>query len=132
MAMQSVSCSGASDECRVRVPAALNQFMKLLGNRLLVTWIPTKKVGRIHMPSSEMDYHNTDSVKLFKVLAAGPGHYTKKGVFVPNEVHPGDNVIVDSRISGRPEECGHNRWIIKNPNVGVIAVVPLQKAETHA
>ena len=84
------------------------------------------KVGSIYMPESERDYHNTDSVKMFKVIAAGPGHYTRKGVFVPNEINPGDNVIVDSRISGRPEEAGENQFIIKNPAVGVIAVVPLQ------
>jgi co-chaperonin GroES (HSP10) len=100
--------------------------MKMTANRLLVRWIPTMKVGSIYMPESERDYHNTDSVKMFKVIAAGPGHYTRKGVFVPNEINPGDNVIVDSRISGRPEEAGENQFIIKNPAVGVIAVVPLQ------
>ena len=98
----------------------------MLSNRLFVTWLPTMKVGMLHMPESERDYYNTDSVKMFKVLAAGPGHYTKKGVFVPNEIKPGDNIIVDSRISGRPEECGPNRFIIKNPSVGVIAVCPVQ------
>jgi len=102
--------------------------MKMLYDRLLVMWLPTMKVGMIHMPASEADYHNTDSVKMFKVLAAGPGRYTRKGAFVPNEIKPGDNVIVDSRIAGRPQECGKNRWIIKNPEVGVIAVIPLQRS----
>ena len=100
--------------------------MKLTSNRLLVRWLPTMKVGSIHMPESERDYHNTDSVKMFKVIAAGPGRYTRKGAFVPNEINPGDNVIVDARISGRPEEMGDGTFIIKNPEDGVIAVVPRQ------
>ena len=78
------------------------------------------------MPASEADYANTDSVKMFRVLAAGPGRVTRKGVLIPNEIKPGDNVIVDARTGGRPQELGEGRFIIANPDDAVIAVCPLQ------
>lgn len=31
-----------------------------------------------------------------RVLASGPGYYTKLGALVPNEVKPGDRVMVDA------------------------------------
>jgi co-chaperonin GroES (HSP10) len=104
--------------------------MKMTRNRLLVAWLPTTKVGAIHMPKSHMDYWNSDSVKMYAVLAAGPGRVTRKGVFVANEVQAGDNVIVDGRTS-RPEPLGRlddNRFIINNPEEIVIAVCPRQAA----
>ena len=84
------------------------------------------------MPQSELDYANTDSVKMFRVLAAGPGRYTRKGAFVPNEISPGDNVIVDARVGGRPQEFGKNTYLITNPDTAVIAVVPKQAASTDS
>ena len=100
--------------------------MKVLGNRLIVKWLPTMMVRGLHMPASEADYANTDSVKMFRVLAAGPGRVTRKGVLIPNEIKPGDNVIVDARTGGRPQELGEGRFIIANPDDAVIAVCPLQ------
>ncbi len=100
--------------------------MKPLSNSLVVTWIPTVKVGRIHMPEVAIDYANTDSVKMFKVVASGPGRTTRKGVFIVNEIQPGDNVLVDSRVTGRPQELGDGKYFIKNPEQAVIAVCPRQ------
>jgi co-chaperonin GroES (HSP10) len=80
------------------------------------------------MPESERDYHNSDSVKMFRVIAAGPGRVTRKGVLIPNEIKAGDNVIVDARTGGRPQELGEGRFIISNPDDAVIAVCPLQVA----
>lgn len=100
--------------------------MKPVSNHLIVEWIPTLKVGAIHMPEMAIDYNNTDSVKMFKVVASGPGRTTRKGVFIPSEINPGDNVIIDSRTSGRPQEMGGNRFFIKNPDQAVIAVCPRQ------
>ena len=79
------------------------------------------------MPEVALDYHNTDSVKMFKVKAAGPGRTTRKGVFIPNEINVGDNVIIDSRVSGRPQDIGDGRFFIKNPDQAVIAVCPREK-----
>ena len=86
------------------------------------------------MPQSELDYFNGTDIKMFKVLAAGPGRLTKKGAFVPNEVQPGDNVIVDGRMA-RPEPVGEGKFIIREPDKIVLARVPLQQvipAETPA
>lgn len=102
--------------------------MKPVSNHLIVEWIPTLKVGAIHMPEMVNDYHNSDSVKMFKVVASGPGRTTRKGVFIPSEINPGDNVIIDSRTSGRPQEMGGNRFFIKNPDQAVIAICPRQAA----
>lgn len=102
--------------------------MKPTSNRLLVEWLPVEKVGSIHLPYA--DYHNSDSVKMFKVVAAGPGRISRKGVLIPNEVQPGDNVILDARVSGRPEEIGNGRFLVKNPDEAVIAVVPKQSGAT--
>ena len=100
--------------------------MRPTSNHLLVTWLPTQKIGSIHMPASEADYWNSDSVKMFRVLASGPGRFNKKGHFIPNEINPGDNVILDCRTGGRPEELGNNRYLIKDTDKAVIAVCPVQ------
>lgn len=102
--------------------------MKLTSNRLLVKWIPTIKVGSIYTPQSALDYHNTDSVKMFKVVAAGRGRVTRKGVFVPNEIQPGDNVIVDARVGGRPEPFEDGLYLINKPDEVVIGVCPVQQS----
>lgn len=98
-----------------------------LSNKLIVEWQPVHKVGSLYMPEMTKDYHNTDSVKLFKVVAAGPGRTTRKGVFIPNEIHAGDNVIVDSRVSGRPQEMSDGRYLISNPDQCVIGVCPVEQ-----
>lgn len=100
--------------------------MRLVSDSILLEWLPVKKIGSLFTSHYELDYYNSDSVKMFKVVKAGPGRRTKKGVLVPNEIHPGDNVIIDSRVAGRPEEYG-NLFILKNPMVGVIAIIPLQR-----
>ena len=103
--------------------------MKLTGNKLLLEWTPTTKIGSIYTPSSELDYHNTDSVKMFKVLDAGPGEFNRKGVFVPNEVKPGDKVILDCRTGGRPEEIARNQFVLKDAS-RAIAVCPIELCES--
>ncbi len=100
--------------------------MKPLSNSLVVTWLPTQKVGSIIMPEITKDYYNSDSVKMFRVVASGPGRTTRKGVFIASEIQPGDNIIIDSRVTGRPQELGDGKFFIKNPEVAVIAVCPRQ------
>jgi len=109
-------------EARIRV----KRNMTPTSNRLIVEWIPTTKVGSIYMPQSELDYWNTDSVKMFKVIAAGPGRITRKGVFIPNEIHAGANVIINARTGGRPEPIGNGRYLVKNPDEVVIGVCPVE------
>lgn len=84
------------------------------------------------MPASASDYHNNDSVNMFRVLSAGPGRTTRKGAFIPNEINPGDNVIVDARISGRPQELGDGTYMISDPDKAVIAIVPAQPISSNA
>lgn len=103
--------------------------MRLLSDHLLLEWLPITKIGSLFTSHYELDYYNSDSVKMFKVVAAGPGRVTKKGVRVPNEIHPGDNVVIDSRVAGRPEEYGR-QFILRHPEVGVIAIIPIQRAGT--
>lgn len=95
-------------------------------NGLIVKWLPTTKVGMIHLPQSAQDFHNSDSVNMFHVLAAGRGRHTRKGVWVENEIKPGDNVIVDARVGGRPQELEDGNFLIANPNEAVIAVCPVE------
>jgi co-chaperonin GroES (HSP10) len=78
------------------------------------------------MPESARDFHNSDSVNMFKVVAAGKGRHTRKGAFVENEIKPGDNVIVDARIGGRPQELDDGTFLIANPDTAVIGVCPVQ------
>jgi co-chaperonin GroES (HSP10) len=94
-------------------------------NRLLCEWLPTRKIGRFYTSASDLDYWNTTDVKMFKVIAAGPGRVTRKGVFVANEIKPGDNVIVDGRLS-RPEDLNGGKFLIRNPDEIVLAIVPVQ------
>lgn len=100
--------------------------MQPTSNRLIVQWIPDTRIGLIHLPQSALDYHNTDSVKMFKVLAAGRGRTTRKGVFAENEIKPGDNVIVDARVGGRPQELDDGTFLIADPDTAVIGVCPAQ------
>lgn len=97
-----------------------------LKDRLIVRWIPTTKVGLIHMPQSAQDFHNSDSVNMFHVVAAGRGRHTRKGIFVENEIKPGDKVIVDARVGNRPQELEDGTFLIANPSEAVIAVCPVQ------
>lgn len=100
--------------------------IKPVSNRLIVEWMPVTQIRGIFTPHSELDFWNTDSVKMFRVVAAGPGRTTRKGVFVPNEINPGDNVILNCRTADKPEPLGNNRFIIKNPDEVVIGVCPIQ------
>jgi len=102
--------------------------MKPTSNHLIVQWLPVRKVGSIFMPEMTKDYHNSDSVKMFRVLASGPGRTTRKGVFIPSEIQPGDNIIIDSRVTGRPQELGDGKFFIKDSEKSVLAVVPRQAA----
>lgn len=64
--------------------------VKLLGNRVLVAPLPqaTKSAGGIHLAQRYQD----DQMQ-FRVLAVGPGKANKKGVLVPPEVKPGDQIV---------------------------------------
>lgn len=102
--------------------------MRLISNHLLVEWLPIKQVGAILTDLAAQDYYNVPGAKMYKVLAAGPGRLTKKGVFVPNEIVPGDNVIVWS-ATGAPELLPDGkRFVIRNTDEMVLARVPVQPA----
>lgn len=95
-------------------------------NRLIVRWLPETHVGVIELPQSFMDFHNSGSVQKFKVVAAGPGKWTRKGAWVENEIRVGDDVIVDARVGNRPEELADGHYLIRNPDEAVIGVCPVQ------
>lgn len=84
------------------------------------------QVGSIYMPESARDFYNSDSLQMFKVVAVGPGRVTRKGVFIENEIKPGDNVIVDARVGDRPEPFEDGLYLINNPDKVVIGVCPVQ------
>lgn len=78
------------------------------------------------MPESSLDYYNVDSLHMYRVVAAGRGRHTRKGIFVENEIKPGDKVIVDARVGNRPQELEDGTFLIANPSEAVIAVCPVQ------
>jgi co-chaperonin GroES (HSP10) len=75
--------------------------MKLLSNYLLVERIIVEQTpGGIVMPQSMRDGLNTGGVQLFRVMAAGPGKVTRKGVLIPSVCIPGDRVFMKSYHDG--------------------------------
>lgn len=74
-----------------------------------------------------LDDFNNGLVHMFKLIAKGPGRRTRRGVLLPFEAEPGDNLIV-SPITTGPQDVGGGRFILKKPEQSVLAVVPLQGA----
>lgn len=98
--------------------------MKLLSNNLLITRVPTTQVGLIHLPPQWTDDFNNGITHMYKLIAKGPGRVTRKGELIPFEAEPGDNLIVWGGVT-TPLEDG--KFILKDPQNSVLAVVPLQK-----
>lgn len=55
--------------------------------------LPTETASGIAMVRMNK---NTKESRTARVVASGPGYTNARGVFVPNEVKPGDRVIVDA------------------------------------
>lgn len=56
--------------------------------------LPTETKGGIVLPQSREAERRGH--RMARVVASGPGYYTRLGAFVPNETKPGDRVIVDA------------------------------------
>ena len=100
--------------------------IKLLGNDLLIKRVPTLAVNGVHLPPQWVDEHNNGSVKMYRLLARGPGRLNKHGVRVRFEAQPGDNLIVMPITQG-PQEVAKGLYVLKAPEESVLAVVPLQR-----
>ena len=57
--------------------------------------LPEKSRGGIDLVHDQKKLEARGS-RSAKVVASGPGYYTDRGTFVPNEVKPGERVIVDA------------------------------------
>jgi len=99
--------------------------MRLTSNTLLIERVPTKQVGVIHLPPSALDDHNNGQVKMYRLVAKGPGRLNKKGERVPFEADPGDCLIVWPIRTG-PQEVGEGRFVLKDPEESVLAVIPVE------
>ena len=97
--------------------------MRLTSNTLLIERVPTKQVGVIHLPPSALDDHNNGQVKMYRLVAKGPGRLNKKGERVPFEAEAGDCLIVKPIRTG-PQEVGDGKFVLKDPEESVLAVIP--------
>lgn len=100
--------------------------MRLTSNTILIERIPTKQVGMIHMPPAALDDWNNGNCKMYRLLAKGPGRLTKKGVRIPFEAEPGDNLVVWPIRTG-PQDIGNGKFVLKNPEEAVLAVIPVEQ-----
>lgn len=66
-------------------------MMQPIGNKILVKPIDyaEKSRGGIYIPFQRLDANNNTEIVRAEVIAAGPGHYSKEGVFIENEVKVG-------------------------------------------
>jgi len=101
------------------------KLVKLPSNTLLLRRVPTTQIRGIHLPPSMLDDHNNGLTHMYKLLAKGPGRVTRKGVRIPFEAEPGDNLVVTIMHTG-PQPVGGGQFILKDPDQCVLAVVPLQ------
>ena len=95
--------------------------MKLLSHHLHVQSIPAKQIGSIILPKDLNEDVNHGGVKVFRVLAVGPGRRNRKGVLLPLECTPGDRVMCHSYFTG-PMKLDDGSYIITDSEV--IAVLP--------
>lgn len=103
--------------------------MKLLGNRILIKPIPQLQIGLIQFPAACENQANVGGVKLHKVLAVGPGRRTRKGVAIPIECAPGDNIICHSYTDGPQDYHLPDGQLVITADQ-VLAVIPVQLNHT--
>ena len=95
--------------------------MKLLSNHVHIKSIPAKQIGVIHLMKDLNEDMNYGGVKVFRVLAVGPGRRNRKGVLLPVECSPGDRVMCHSYFTG-PTSMDDGTHIITDDQI--IAVLP--------
>lgn len=95
--------------------------MKLLSNHIHIKSIPAKQIGTIHLMKDLNEDLNYGGVKVFRVLAVGPGRVNRKGHIIPVECAPGDRVMCHSYFTG-PCELQDGTQIITDDQI--IAVLP--------
>lgn len=100
--------------------------MTLLSNNLLIRRVKTTMVRGIHLPPQWTDEWNDGLTQMYRLIQKGPGRVTRKGVRIPFEAEPGDNLIVTIAHTG-PQPFGDGNFILKDPEATVLAVVPMQK-----
>lgn len=95
--------------------------MKLLSNHIHIQSIPAKQIGLIQLPKDLNEDANHGGVKVFRVLAVGPGRRNRKGIRLPLECSPGDRVMCHSYFTG-PCKLDDGTDIITDDQI--IAVLP--------
>jgi hypothetical protein len=68
---------------------------------------------------------------MWRLVARGPGRLNKKGERVPFEAEPGDNLIVWPIRTG-PQDVGNGRFVLKDPEESVLAVIPKASIDSQA
>lgn len=98
--------------------------MKPLGNNLIVKQLPFRKpTGGIAIPEAYADAMNYGDIKVYEVLAVGPGRINGKGVRIPIECETGDRIICSCHTEGaRPMD--DERQVISADLI--LAVIPNQ------
>lgn len=98
--------------------------MKPLKDFILCEHCQETVIRGIHLPHQALDYWNSGGPKTYRVLAVGPGRTTRKGVFIPSEISPGDKLIVYSPTTG-PTLLDNGKFLIRDLSM-VLAVIPVQ------
>lgn len=100
--------------------------LRLLNDNLIVRPIPRERIGLIELPAWSSDDNNVGGVKVYWVMAVGPGRKTKKGVRVPIECEYGDRVYVHSYTKGA-QHCGlpHGDVVISADQI--LMVIPKER-----
>lgn len=88
--------------------------MKLLSNTLLVEHIPVTHAGSFLLPDAFRMKPEDGSAQMYRLIAKANPEF---------EAEPGDNLLVRI-IAGGPTEVGENRYVLRNPDKNVLAVIP--------
>jgi|SRR6187551_3234512 len=70
--------------------------LRAYADNVILEWVPEpKKAGILFLP----DNRKEEQTRQAKVIASGPGYHRDNGhgAFIPNEVKPGDIVLVDRK-----------------------------------
>lgn len=91
-----------------------------LGNRIAVQWVDEGGIWK-HSSGLYLPENPYDTARRAKVVFAGKGHYSGKGVFIPTELKVGDIVLI-GKYTGTAFTVNDQEYIICKDS-DVLAIV---------
>lgn len=96
--------------------------MRPLGNNLVVKQLPFRQPqGGILIPEAHAAALHYGDIKVFEVIAVGPGKMSRLGGRIPIECEPGDRIICQCHTDGAKPLEGEHEVISADL---ILAVIP--------